>query len=65
MNEIETMREGLNRAEKNLIRFRWIITHPRAAISALSRAIGGVNSTATLPAESVTREIDEERARGS
>jgi hypothetical protein len=63
MNEIETMREGLNRAEKNLIRFRWIITNPRAALRALTRAVAG---TAGEPgAETVVKAIDEERTRGS
>ena len=31
MREVEDMREALDRVEKNLNRFRWIITHPEKA----------------------------------
>lgn len=62
MNEIEEMRQGMDRAEKNLIRMRWICTNARQAIYALERAIRlhGENPDALA----IVEEIDHARTTG-
>lgn len=64
MNEIEQMRDGMDRAEKNLIRFRWIITNPRRMMRALERILGGASAPQPA-ADAVVKAIDDERNRGS
>jgi hypothetical protein len=39
VNEVEEMRDALDRAERNLDRMRWIITHPAEAHDAIGRAL--------------------------
>jgi len=39
VNELQEIRDALDRTEKNLERFRWLITHPIQAREALRKAI--------------------------
>lgn len=60
MREIEQAREALDRAEKSLERYRWIILNPDRASMALRIAIVKTGRTAEI-ADIVVQEIDHAR----
>lgn len=60
MREIDEAREALDRVEKNLDRYRWILSNPIAARNALNKAIEKNPHGPTMTEVSV--EIDATRA---
>lgn len=62
MNEIEDMRDALTRAETNLERMRWVLSHPRQALYALERVLRNHGEQAGV--KTVADGIDSARNNG-
>lgn len=61
MNEVEEMRDAIERVEQNLDRFRWIITHPIRAAMALNSTTNDMSAPDALK---VVKAIDDARNSG-